>query len=151
MRKIQQILNCLLSNALKFTAEGNVRVKVAAIDGEKESITLRIAVADSGIGISEKDMGKLFDLEASGYFYTRLQNPTSDAVAAKIAALEGGVGAMLTASGQAANFYAVFNICEAGDHFICSSNVYGGTFRILDKVFKNFDLNYVLVDTSSVE
>lgn len=64
-----------------------------------------------------------FDLEDSGYFYTRLQNPTNDAVAAKIAALEGGVGAMLTSSGQAANFYAVFNICEAGDHFVCSSTI----------------------------
>ena len=76
---------------------------------------------------TSEQMGRLFDLEDEGFFYTRLQNPTSDAVAAKIAALEGGVGAMLTASGQAANFYAVFNICEAGDHFICSSNVYGGT------------------------
>ena len=79
---------------------------------------------------TSEQMGRLFDLEDEGFFYTRLQNPTSDAVAAKIAALEGGVGAMLTASGQAANFYAVFNICEAGDHFICSSNVYGGTFNL---------------------
>ena len=75
-------------------------------------------------------MGRLFDLEDSGYFYTRLQNPTNDAVASKICELEGGVAAMLTSSGQAANFYAVFNICEAGDHFICSSNVYGGTFNL---------------------
>ena len=70
-------------------------------------------------------MGRLFDLEDSGYFYTRLQNPTNDAVAQKICDLEGGAAAMLTSSGQAANFYAVFNICEAGDHLICSSNVYG--------------------------
>ena len=69
---------------------------------------------------TSEQMARLFDLEDSGYFYTRLQNPTNDAVAAKIAALEGGVGAMLTSSGQAANFYAVFNICEAGDHFVCS-------------------------------
>lgn len=72
-------------------------------------------------------MGKLFDLEAEGYFYTRLQNPTNDAVAAKICALEGGYAAMLTSSGQAANFFAIFNICEAGDHFIASSSIYGGT------------------------
>ena len=76
-------------------------------------------------------MGRLFDLEDSGYFYTRLQNPTNDAVAQKICDLEGGVAAMLTSSGQAANFYAVFNICEAGDHLICSSNVYGGTFNLI--------------------
>ncbi len=79
---------------------------------------------------SSDDMGKLFDLEASGYFYTRLQNPTNDAVAAKIAALEGGVAAMLTSSGQAANLYAIINICQAGDHFVCSTSVYGGTFNL---------------------
>ena len=73
------------------------------------------------------DMGKLFDLEASGYFYTRLQNPTNDYVAAKIAALEGGTAAMLTSSGQAASFYAVFNIASAGDHVVSSSSIYGGT------------------------
>jgi O-acetylhomoserine (thiol)-lyase len=73
------------------------------------------------------DMGKLFDLEASGYFYTRLQNPTNDYVAAKICEMEGGAAGMLTSSGQAANFFAVFNICEAGDHFIASSSIYGGT------------------------
>ena len=72
-------------------------------------------------------MARLFDLKDTGYFYTRLQNPTNDAVASKIAALEGGVGAILTSSGQAANFYAVFNICEAGDHIVCSSTIYGGT------------------------
>lgn len=71
---------------------------------------------------TSEQMARLFDLEESGYFYTRLQNPTNDVVAAKIAELEGGVGAMLTSSGQAANFYAIFNICEAGDHFVCSSN-----------------------------
>ena len=74
---------------------------------------------------TSEQMAKLFDLEESGYFYTRLQNPTNDAVAAKIAVLEGGVGAMLTSSGQAANFYAVFNICQAGDHMVCSSTIYG--------------------------
>ena len=81
---------------------------------------------------TSEQMGRLFDLEDSGYFYTRLQNPTNDAVASKICELEGGAAAMLTSSGQAANFYAVFNICEAGDHFICSSNVYGGEPLILE-------------------
>ena len=75
---------------------------------------------------TSEQMARLFDLEDSGYFYTRLQNPTNDAVAEKIAALEGGVAAMLTSSGQAANFYAIFNICQAGDHFVCSSAIYGG-------------------------
>ncbi|MDO4892013.1 MAG: PLP-dependent transferase, partial [Eubacteriales bacterium] len=77
---------------------------------------------------SSDDMGKLFDLEASGYFYTRLQNPTNDMVAAKLAALEGGVAAMLTSSGQAANFFALFNICETGSHIVASSAIYGGTY-----------------------
>ena len=76
------------------------------------------------------EMAKLFDLEKSGYFYTRLQNPTSDAVAAKIAELEGGVAAMLTSSGQAANFYAIFNICEAGSHIVASNEIYGGTYNL---------------------
>lgn len=77
------------------------------------------------------EMGALFDLEAAGYFYTRLQNPTNDNVAEKICALEGGVAAMLTSSGQAANFYAVFNICEAGNHFISTSFIYGGPIIFL--------------------
>ena len=80
---------------------------------------------------TSEDMGKLFDLEASGYFYTRLQNPTNDYVAAKIAPLEGGAAAMLTSSGQAANFFALFNICECGDHIVASSSIYGGTFNLI--------------------
>ncbi len=80
---------------------------------------------------TSEDMGRLFDLEASGYFYTRLQNPTNDHVAAKIAALEGGSAAMLTSSGQAANFFALFNICNAGDHIVASSSIYGGTFNLI--------------------
>lgn len=78
---------------------------------------------------TSEDMGKLFDLEASGYFYSRLQNPTSDYVAAKICALEGGSAAMLTSSGQAANFFAVFNLAQAGDHVISSASIYGGTIQ----------------------
>ena len=80
---------------------------------------------------SSAEMGKLFDLEASGYFYTRLQNPTNDYVAAKIAALEGGSAAMLTSSGQAANFFALFNLCECNDHIVASSSIYGGTFNLI--------------------
>ena len=80
---------------------------------------------------TSEDMGKLFDLEADGYFYTRLQNPTNDLVAAKIAAMEGGAAGMLTSSGQAANFFALFNICEAGSHIVASSSIYGGTFNLI--------------------
>lgn len=91
-------------------------------------------------------MGKLFDLEADGYFYTRLQNPTNDAVAAKICALEGGTAAMLTSSGQAANFFAMFNICEAGDHFIASSSIYGGTFNLFGVTMKKMGIECTFVD-----
>ena len=91
-------------------------------------------------------MGKLFDLEAEGYFYTRLQNPTNDAVAAKICALEGGVAAMLTSSGQAANFFAIFNICEAGDHFIASSSIYGGTYNLFGVTMKKLGIECTFVD-----
>ncbi len=91
-------------------------------------------------------MGRLFDLEDSGYFYTRLQNPTNDYVADKIRALEGGVAAMLTSSGQAANYYAVFNIAEAGDHVIMSSKVYGGTFNLLTATMKKMGVECSVVD-----
>ncbi len=91
-------------------------------------------------------MGKLFDLEANGYFYTRLQNPTNDAAAAKICALEGGYAAMLTSSGQAANFFAVFNICTAGDHFISSSAIYGGTFNLFGVTMKKMGIECTFVD-----
>lgn len=91
-------------------------------------------------------MGRLFDLEESGYFYTRLQNPTNDAVAAKICALEGGVAAMLTSSGQAANFYAIFNICECGDHFIAASSIYGGTFNLFGVTLKKMGIECTFVD-----
>ncbi len=97
------------------------------------------------------EMGKLFDLEAEGYFYTRLQNPTNDAVAQKICELEGGVAAMLTASGQAANYYAVFNICEAGNHVILSSTVYGGTFNLLTVTMKKMGIACTIVDPDSDE
>ena len=95
---------------------------------------------------TSEEMGKLFDLEKDGYFYTRLQNPTNDCVAAKIAQLEGGVAGMLTSSGQAANYYAVFNICEAGDHVVMSSKMYGGTFNLLTVTMKKMGVECSLVD-----
>ncbi|MBQ6093957.1 MAG: O-acetylhomoserine aminocarboxypropyltransferase/cysteine synthase [Lachnospiraceae bacterium] len=95
---------------------------------------------------TSEQMGKLFDLEASGYFYTRLQNPTNDFVAAKICDLEGGVAAMLTSSGQAANYYAVFNICETGDHCIMSASIYGGTFNLLTVTMKKMGIDCTVVD-----
>ena len=95
---------------------------------------------------TSQEMGKLFDLEASGYFYTRLQNPTNDMVAAKIAALEGGTAAMLLSSGQAANFYAVFNIAGCGDHIISSSSIYGGTFNLFAVTMKRMGIEFTFVD-----
>ncbi len=97
------------------------------------------------------EMGKLFDLEASGYFYTRLQNPTNDCVAAKICSMEGGVAAMLTSSGQAANFYALFNICEAGDHFIASSSIYGGTYNLFAVTMKKMGIECTFIDQTLPE
>ncbi len=101
---------------------------------------------------TSEQMGKLFDLEESGYFYTRLQNPTNDAVAAKIAALEGGVGAMLTSSGQAASFFSIFNICSAGDHFISTAAIYGGTYNLFAVTLKKLGIEVTFVDQdASVE
>ncbi|MDD6227998.1 MAG: O-acetylhomoserine aminocarboxypropyltransferase/cysteine synthase [Bacteroidales bacterium] len=100
---------------------------------------------------TSEQMARLFDLEESGYFYTRLQNPTNDAVAAKIAALEGGVAAMLTSSGQAANFFAVINIAGAGDHVVCSSAIYGGTFNLFGVTMKRFGIDVTFVDPDATE
>ena len=94
---------------------------------------------------TSEDMGKLFDLEASGYFYTRLQNPTNDYVAAKLAQLEGGTAAMLTSSGQAANFYAVFNIANCGDHVVSCSTIYGGTFNLFSVTMKKMGIDFTFV------
>lgn len=96
-------------------------------------------------------MGKLFNLEATGYFYTRLQNPTNDHAAAKIAALEGGTAAMLTSSGQAANFFAIFNICECGDHLICSSSIYGGTFNLIGVTLPKMGIEVTFISPDSTE
>lgn len=98
---------------------------------------------------SSEEMGKLFDLEKDGYFYTRLQNPTNDAVAAKIAALEGGVAAVLTSSGQAASFYSVFNICGAGDHVVASAAIYGGTFNLFSVTMKKLGIDFTFVSPHS--
>ena len=100
---------------------------------------------------TSEDMGKLFDLEASGYFYTRLQNPTNDYVAAKIAELEGGTAAMLTSSGQAANFFALFNICECGDHIVASSSIYGGTFNLISVTMKRMGIDATFVSPDATE
>ncbi|MBQ8912825.1 MAG: O-acetylhomoserine aminocarboxypropyltransferase/cysteine synthase [Lachnospiraceae bacterium] len=100
---------------------------------------------------TSEDMGKLFDLEASGYFYTRLQNPTNDYVAAKIAELEGGTAAMLTSSGQAASFFAFFNICEAGSHIVASSSIYGGTFNLLDVTMRKMGIETTFVSPDCTE
>ena len=101
-------------------------------------------------GTSE-DMGKLFDLEASGYFYSRLQNPTCDTVAARICALEGGTAAMLTSSGQAANFFAVFNIAGAGDHVVSSSAIYGGSYNLFAVTMKRMGVEFTFVSPDSTE
>ncbi|WP_031556962.1 O-acetylhomoserine aminocarboxypropyltransferase/cysteine synthase family protein [Lachnospira multipara] len=100
---------------------------------------------------TSEDMGKLFDLEAEGYFYTRLQNPTNDYVAAKIADLEGGSAAMLTSSGQAANFFALFNICECGSHIVASSSIYGGTFNLIAVTMKKMGIDVTFVEPTATE
>ena len=100
---------------------------------------------------SSDQMGRLFDLEESGYFYTRLQNPTNDAVAAKICDMEGGVAAMLTSSGQAANFFAIFNICEAGSHVVSSSSIYGGTYNLFAHTIRKMGVKATFVDPDCTE
>ena len=100
---------------------------------------------------TSEDMRRLFDLEAEGYFYTRLQNPTNDMVAAKIAELEGGTAAMLTSSGQAANFFALFNICENGSHIVSSSSIYGGTFNLIEVTMKKMGIDVTFVSPDCTE
>ena len=108
-----------------------------------QSTTFKYATSD--------EMGQLFDLEKSGYFYTRLQNPTNDCVAAKIAALEGGIAAMLTSSGQAASFYSIFNICETGDHIVSASELYGGTFNLFSVTMKKMGIEFTFVNQDDSE
>ncbi|WP_294428401.1 O-acetylhomoserine aminocarboxypropyltransferase/cysteine synthase family protein [uncultured Treponema sp.] len=100
---------------------------------------------------TSEDMGKLFDLEASGYFYTRLQNPTNDMVAGKICALEGGTAAMLTSSGQAANFFAAFNIAQNGDHIVASSSIYGGTFNLFNVTMRKMGVDFTFISPDSTD
>ncbi len=100
---------------------------------------------------SSDQMGRLFDLEESGFFYTRLENPTTNAVASKIAELEGGVAALLTSSGQAANFFAVTNICQAGDHIVCSSSLYGGTYNLFSVTLKKFGIDCTFINQDASE
>ncbi|MBR6549342.1 MAG: O-acetylhomoserine aminocarboxypropyltransferase/cysteine synthase [Clostridia bacterium] len=100
---------------------------------------------------TSEDMGKLFDLEASGYFYSRLQNPTCDTVAAKICALEGGTAAMLTSSGQAANFFAIFNIASAGDHVVASAAIYGGTFNLFNVTMRRMGIDFTFIAPDATE
>ena len=100
---------------------------------------------------TSEHMGKLFDLQASGYFYSRLQNPTCDTVAAKITELEGGTAGMLTGSGQAANFFALFNICNAGDHIVSSSSIYGGTFNLISVTMAKMGITATFVSPDCTE
>ena len=95
---------------------------------------------------SASEMGDLFDLKKEGFFYTRISNPTTDAVEKKIADLEGGMGAMLTSSGQAATFLSIINICHAGDHIIVQSSIYGGTFNLFNKTIKEFGIDVTFID-----
>lgn len=126
-------------------------VRAGYTPGNGEPRQLPIVQSTTFRYTTSEEMGALFDLEKSGYFYTRLQNPTNDNVAARITALEGGVAGMLTSSGQAANFFAVFNICEAGDHFVASSTIYGGTFNLFGVTMKKMGIECTFVDQDASE
>lgn len=130
---------------------GTVCVQGGWKPGNGEARVLPIYQSTTFKYSSSEQMARLFDLEESGYFYTRLANPTNDAVAAKIAELEGGVGAILTSSGQAANFYAVFNLCGAGDHFVCSSAIYGGTFNLFNVTMKRMGIECTFIHPNASE
>ena len=126
-------------------------VRAGYIPGNGEPRQIPIVQSTTFRNTSSEEMGQLFDLEKSGYFYTRLQNPTNDHVAARIAELEGGVAAMLTSSGQAANFFAVFNICTAGDHFVSTASIYGGTFNLFGVTMKKMGIDCTFVDQDASE
>ena len=121
---------------LKKYRQDTVCVQGGYTPGNGEPRQIPIVQSTTFKYATSEDMGKLFDLEASGYFYSRLQNPTCDTVAAKICALEGGTAAMLTSSGQAASFYAIFNIASCGDHIVSSSSIYGGTYNLFAVTMK---------------
>lgn len=140
---------------LKYMAKnlnkGTVCVQGGWQPGNGEPRVLPIYQSTTWKYSTSEQMARLFDLEENGYFYTRLANPTNDAVASKIAELEGGVAAILTSSGQAANFYAVFNLCEAGDHFVCSSAIYGGTFNLFAVTMKKMGIECTFISPESTE
>ena len=119
--------------------------------GNGESRILPIVQSTTFLYESSEQMGRLFDLEESGYFYSRLQNPTCDSVAAKICDLEGGVAAMLTSSGQSANFYAIFNICNAGDHVVSSAAIYGGTFNLFAVTMKKLGIDFTFISPDATK
>lgn len=136
--------------------EQNLHIETLAIQagynpGNGEPRQIPIIQSTTFKYATSEDMGKLFDLEASGYFYSRLQNPTCDMVAAKICAMEGGSAAMLTGSGQAANFYAMFNIASCGDHIVSSSSIYGGTFNLISVTMKRMGIDVTFVDPNASE
>lgn len=137
-----------MDNKLK---RGTVCVQGGWKPGNGEPRVLPIVQSTTFKYDNSEEMAKLFDLEATGYFYTRLQNPTNDAVARKIAELEGGVGATLTSSGQAANFYAIFNICEAGDHVVTSNEIYGGTYNLFGVTLKKLGIECTFVSPEASE
>ena len=130
---------------MKKLKQGTLCVQAGYKAKNGEPIELPIIQSTTFKYDDSDEMAKLFDLEKEGYFYTRLQNPTNDAVAAKIATLEGGVGAVLTSSGQAANFYAIFNICQAGDHFITSNEIYGGTYNLFGVTLKKLGIDCTFI------
>ena len=135
----------------KKLRQGSLCVQAGYKPKNGEPIELPIIQSTTFKYDDSDEMAQLFDLKKEGYFYTRLQNPTNDAVAAKIAALEGGVGAVLTSSGQAANFYAVFNICEAGDHIVTSNEIYGGTFNLFGVTLKKLGIECTFVSPDASE
>ncbi|WP_286209220.1 O-acetylhomoserine aminocarboxypropyltransferase/cysteine synthase family protein [Dubosiella newyorkensis] len=136
---------------MKKQGLGTISVQGGYRPGNKEPRQVPIVQSTTFKYDKADDIGALFDLEADGYFYTRLQNPTNDAVAAKICALEGGSAAMLTSSGQAANFFAVFNIAQAGDHIVCSTSIYGGTYNLFAVTLKRMGIDVTFVDPNASE
>ncbi len=139
-----------MNNDKKYSA-ATLCVQAGWNPGKGEPRVLPIIQSTTFKYETSEQMARLFDLEDSGYFYSRLQNPTVDAVASKIAALEGGVAALLTSSGQAANFYAVCNICENGDHIVSSSNIYGGTFNLFGVTLKKLGIDCTFIDPNASE
>jgi len=135
----------------KKLSTGTICVQAGYSPGNGEPRQMPIIQSTTFKYDTSEHMGRLFDLEEGGYFYTRLQNPTNDMVAARIAALEGGVAAMLTSSGQAANFFACFNICEAGDHMISTASIYGGTYNLFGATFKKMGIDVTFVNQDASE